>query len=49
MDNDSMTAALAFELNKDGWKATAYWNEIDFINENDEKFKLTVEKIEEDN
>jgi hypothetical protein len=46
MDEDDMASALAFELNKDCWKAEATGNLIKFTNEDGETFTLTVEKDE---
>lgn len=48
MDEDAMAAAIAFELNKGCWKAESSFEEIDFTNEDGEKFRLTVEKVEDD-
>jgi hypothetical protein len=47
MDEIEMAEALAFALNEpECWKATANWGDIEFTNEDGEKFRLTVEKIE---
>lgn len=44
-----MADALAWHLNKDGWKAACTgFNEIDFTNEDGERFLITVTKFEED-
>lgn len=48
MDENMMASAIAFELNRDCWKAEASFDEIEFTNEDGERFRLTVEKIEDD-
>lgn len=48
MDSERMAAAIAFELNKDCWKAVDIGGgEIEFTNEDGEKFILLVERKDE--
>lgn len=47
MDIDEMAAALAYELNKDCWKAEfGGVGEVFFTNEDGEKFVLAVSKVD---
>ncbi len=43
-----MAAAIAFALNRDSWKAKAELGDIEFENEDGEKFRLIVERVEDD-
>ncbi len=46
MDEGAMAEAIAFELNKEPWQALGLdIGEIQFINEDGEKFVLTVTKV----
>lgn len=46
MDEGEMACAIAYELDRDPWKAEGLdIGEIEFINEDGEKFRLTVEKL----
>jgi hypothetical protein len=45
MDAEEMAGAIAYELNKDGWKAVQDGDAIEFTNENGEAFRITVEAL----
>jgi hypothetical protein len=43
-----MAEAIAHVLNDGSWKAKAELGDIDFTNEDGERFLLTVEKVEDE-
>ena len=48
MDFIEAAEVIAFALNVDTWKAEADCGDVIWTNEDGEKFRLTVDKIDED-
>lgn len=47
MEAHDMAEAIAYELNEGTWTAHAVWDTIEFTNEDGEKFRLVVDKVED--